>query len=373
LPARFRFGIPSEGQREFFGDAGAAAAFDTAIARLEALGGVAVPVDMTPWHAVAAMLYEGPRVAERHAAIRSFFDTRPEALDPTVRAIIAGAARYSATDAFAAMAKLAGLRAALQGLWRTFDVLLVPTAPTVYTIAAVQADPVELNRRLGFYTNFVNLLDLAAIAVPAAFKPDGLPLGVTLIGPAGSDLGLADLGQRFHQAGQLTMGATDAPMPGPESLAARTDVARIAVVGAHLAGLPLNRELTDRGARLVRPARTAAHYRLHALPGTTPPKPGLVRGADGSGRRIEVEIWELGFAEFGSLVAGIPSPLSIGTIELDDGTAVQGFLCEAAAVAGAEDISGFGGWRNYLARRADSAGRQDDDFGRRMFPQPPAD
>jgi allophanate hydrolase len=344
----FRFAVPRRDQRDFYGDSASAAAFAVAILRLETMGGIACEIDFAPWRAVASMLYEGPHLAERHAAIRSFFDDHQDALDPTVRSIIAGARRYSATDVFVAVASLAKMKATLAPLWRTFDVMLVPTAPTTYTIADVLAEPLELNRRLGTYTNFVNLLDLAALAVPASMRTDGLPFGVTLIGPAGSDLMLADLAQRFHHATALPLGATESAMPPIESLVTRPDVAQVAVVGAHLGGLPLNGELTSRGARLVRPARTARRYRLCALPGTKPPKPGLVRTSAEDGHAIDVEVWELPIAAFGSFVAGIPAPLSIGTLELDDGTFVQGFLCEALATLGAEDISRHGGWRNYL-------------------------
>ena len=354
LRVPFVFAVPRRDQREFYGDQRAAAAFADATDRLTAMGGVAREIDYAPWRAVAAMLYEGPHVAERHAAIRAFFDAQPDALDPTVRGIVAGARRFSATDAFVAEGRLAEMKAALAPLWRNFDVLVVPTAPTIYTIAEVVAEPLELNRRLGTYTNFVNLLDLAALAVPAAMRDDGVPSGVTLIGPAGSDLMLADLGQRFHVGTRLPLGATGTPMPAAEPLLPQADVARVAAVGAHLSGLPLNRELTERGARLVGPAKTAPRYRLFALPGTTPPKPGLLRVEADPGHAIDVEVWELPMPSFGGFVAGIPAPLSIGTIELADGSSVQGFLCEAAATAGAEDISRFGGWRNYLDARADS-------------------
>jgi allophanate hydrolase len=348
----FVFAVPRREQCEWYGDATSAAAFAAATDALGALGGASREIDFAPWRAVACMLYDGPRVAERHAAIRKFFDAQPDALDPTVRAIVAGARRFSATDAFVADARLAEMKASLACLWETIDVLVVPTAPTVYTIAEVLAEPVELNRRLGAYTNFVNLLDLAALAIPAAMRSDGIPTGITLIGPAGSDLMLAELAQRFHAGTGLPLGATGLPLPPVEALAPRADVAQLAVVGAHLSGLPLNRELTERGARLVRRARTAARYRLYALPGTTPPKPGMVRTARDAGYAIEVEVWELPIAAFGSFVAGIPSPLSIGTIDLDDASTVQGFLCEAFAVEQAEDISHFGGWRNYVGARS---------------------
>ena len=351
LRERFAFGLPHRDQCEFYGDAQSATLFGAALDRLAGLGGMPREIDFAPWRAVASMLYEGPHVAERHAAIRAFFDAHPDALDPTVRGIIASARRFSASDVFVAEAKLAEMRASLAPLWKTFDVLVVPTAPTVYTIAEVEADPIELNRRLGTYTNFVNLLDLAALAVPAAMREDGIPFGITLIGPAGSDLMLAELGQRFQAAAAMPLGALTLAQPPGEALAPRPQVAQIAVVGAHLAGLPLNGELTERDARLVRRARTAPCYRLFALPGTQPPKPGMVRTDEGTGHAIEVEVWELPEANFGSFVARVPRPLCIGTITLDDGALVQGFLCESAALVRAEDISHYGGWRAYLAAR----------------------
>jgi allophanate hydrolase len=343
----FRFAVPRPEDLDFFGDAEAAAAFDAAVERLQALGGVPVPIDFAPWSAVADLLYEGPWVAERHAAIRSFFDAHPGALDPTVASIIRQADRYSATDAFAAAAGLDGMRAELQPLWAGFDVLVVPTTPTAYTIDAVTAAPVELNRRLGRYTNFVNLLDLAAMAVPASIQRNGLPFGITLIAPAGHDCVLAELGQRFHQAGRLPLGAGNVRLPPAEKLLARAEVTRIAVVGAHMNGLPLNHELTDRNARLIAVTRTAPLYRFYRLPDTVPAKPGLVRVGD-EGASIELEVWELATRELGSFVAAIPSPLCLGSIELINGAMVQGFVCEAFATEGAEDISVHGGWRRYL-------------------------
>ena len=347
----FRFAVPRREHLEFYGDAAAAAGFAAAVERLHALGGTPCEIDFAPWRAVAAMLYDGPHVAERHAAVRAFFDAHPDAVDATVRGIIAGARRFSATDAFVAQARVVEMRSRLARAWDDFDVLVVPTAPTTYTIAEVEAAPVELNRRMGTYTNFVNLLDLAAIAVPAAWRDSGVPLGITLVGPAGSDLMLAELGQRFHAAPGTRLGAMSAPLPPSESFVPRGDVAQVAVVGAHLSGLPLNGELTARGARLVRRARTAAVYRLFALPGTAPPKPGMVRAGRADGCAIDVEIWELPLAGFGAFVASVPAPLSIGTVELDDGGSVKGFLCEAAATTHATDISSFGGWRSYLASR----------------------
>jgi allophanate hydrolase len=343
----FRFAVPRGADLEFFGDADSASAFDAARARLQSLGGIPVPIDLTPWFAVADMLYEGPWVAERHAAIQSFFDEHRGELDPTVAAIIAQSSRYTATDVFTAMARLSDMRAALAPLWKSFDVLLVPTAPAAYKLADIAAQPVELNRRLGRYTNFVNLLDLAALAVPAAIKPNGVPFGVTLIAPAGDDLALAELGQRFHTSSNLPLGAGPSELPAGEDLLVRGGFTRIAVVGAHMSGLPLNTQLTERRARLVWKTETAPRYRLYRLPDTVPAKPGLVRVPQG-GSAIELEVWELATEHLGSFVAAIPPPLSLGSIELADGTWVQGFLCEAYAIAGAEDITAHGGWRRYL-------------------------
>jgi len=347
---QFRFALPSP--LEFYGDERARRAFDDAARMLQALGGQPSKTDFTLFLDAASLLYEGPWVAERMAAIRPFFERHADQIHPVVREIIAGASKYSATDLFQGITRLHTLRKAAARLWEHADVLVVPTAPTAYTIEAVLAEPFQTNRRLGHYTNFVNLLDLAAIAVPASIRPDGLPCGITLIGPAGSDLMLADLAQRFHQRTGLKLGALDEDLPPPAWPSSTADGIKVAVVGAHLSGLPLNHELSRRGAHLERVARTAACYRLYALPGTTPPKPGMVRESSGAAHSIELEVWRMPAAAFGSFVAGIPSPLSIGRIELEDGEWVQGFLCEAWAVAGAEDISRFGGWRAFLVSKA---------------------
>ena len=289
------------------------------------MGGIAREIDFAPWRAVAAMLYEGPHVAERHAAIRAFFDAQPDALDPTVRGIVAGARGYSATDAFVAEGRLAEMKAALAPLWRNVDVLVVPTAPTIYTIAEVEAEPLELNRRLGTYTNFVNLLDLAAMAVPAAIRDDG----AAFRRDADRARRQRPDARRSRRSASTSARACRSARPArrcrrPNRCCRSADVARVAAVGAHLSGLPLNGELTERGARLVGPAKTAPRYRLFALPGTTPPKPGMVRAEADPGHAIDVEIWEVPLPAFGAFVAGIPAPLSIGTIELDDGSSRAG-------------------------------------------------
>jgi allophanate hydrolase len=226
------------------------------------------------------------------------------------------------------------------------DVLVLPTTGTMYRHAAVEGDPVRLNTNLGYYTNFVNLLDCCALAVAAGLRPSGLPFGISLIAPAFHDDRLVALGTMWQHVEETRASGPVGPArpPGERRVS-------LAVVGAHLTGQPLNRELTDRGARLVRAARTEPVYCLYALAGTWPGKPGLVRVDGRAGASIEVEVWELGEAAFGSFVAAVPPPLAIGTLLLEDGTAVKGFLCEAHAAAGADDISRYGGWRAYLAGR----------------------
>jgi len=351
LPAAPRFGVLTGGDREFFGDTEAERLYDAATARLAALGGTPVPFDYAPLRAIAALLYDGPWVAERLAAVDAFIDTNADAVDPSVRAIIEAARRFSAVDAFRGRYRLKGLRREAEALFADLDILLLPTAPTTYTVAEMRDDPVALNSRLGLYTNFANLLGLAAIAVPAGFRRDGLPLGVTLVGPGGSDDALAPLADALHRGAACGMGRDRAaPVPDlPRPPEPRTERVALAVVGAHLSGLPLNRELVALGATLSRKTRTRADYRLYVLPGTEPGKPGLVRDPGFYGPGIEVEVWSLMPEAFGRFVAAIPAPLGIGRIALGDGSTVAGFLCEAHAVADAPEITRYGGWRTYRA------------------------
>lgn len=353
FPAAFRFGVPD--RLEFFGDARAERAFAAAVQRLRDMGGEAVTVDYGPLADAAALLYESALVAERYAAIRPFFDANEAEVIEPVRTIIASGRQYGAADVFAAQTRLRALGQQADAMWDRIDTLLVPTAPTHYTIAQMQDDPVALNRNLGAYTNFVNLLDYAALSVPSSVRDDGLPFGITLIGPCGSDLQLAELGQRYHHATGLTQGATGEPLPPPEPIPGLVPAAQVfvqvAVVGAHLSGMPLNGQLTERDGRRLRQTVTAPDYRLYALPDSTPPKPGLLRVEPGQGHRIAVEVWEMPIEAYGSFVALIPSPLAIGRIRLDDRTEVQGFLCEPQALNHAQDISRFGGWRAYLEHR----------------------
>ncbi len=352
LPASFRFGVPDV--LAFFGDAAAEAAFAEAVSRLKTLGGTPVAIPYAPLAQAAALLYESALVAERYAAVRGFFDAHEDQVVEPVRSILASGRSYSAADLCDAQTRLRALGQQVAPMWQgpeAIDVLLVPTAPTHYTIAAMQADPVVLNRNLGAYTNFVNLLDYAAISVPSSLRADGLPFGITLIGPCGSDWQLADLGQRYHHATGLPQAAGSTPLPAPQPIAGLQAPAtvRVAVVGAHLSGMPLNGQLTERGATLELATETAADYQFYALPGTVPPKPGLLRVAPGQGTRIAVEVWRMPAAHYGSFVALIPQPLGIGTLTLADGSSVQGFICEPLALAGARDISSFGGWRAYIA------------------------
>jgi allophanate hydrolase len=273
------------------------------------------------------LLYDGPWLSERTSQLQHFIEHHADEMHPVTRDVIAGGKRFSAIDAFRGQYRLAALRRETESVWDRADVLVVPGAPTIYKRDQVRADPVALNTRLGLYTNFVNLLDLAAITVPAGFRPDGLPFGITLIGPAFSDRVLASLGARFL---------------GEEPIRVTAATVRVAVVGAHLSGMALNGQLIEREATLVRKAKTNAQYRLYDL---ADGRPGLVR--DGHGACIEVEVWEMPLAGFGSFVAQIPPPLGIGTLELEDGERVKGFVCEAYAVAGKQDITASGGWRNY--------------------------
>jgi allophanate hydrolase len=347
-----RFGVPNDDQLEFFGNTEAEALFRVTVARLERMGGRPVAVDFAPFRETAQLLYEGPWLAERYVAIRDFITTRPEALLPVTFSIIAGGAKPSAADCFAAYYRLKELCRTAGPTWDQIDVLLTPTAGTIYTIAEVTADPIRLNSNLGIYTNFINLMDLSAISVPVGFQKDGLPFGVTLSAPAFADDALCRLGDALHRSLAQPLGATGQPFPPVTrdlAAAAPAGMVRVAVCGAHMSGLPLNRQLTERGARLARACRTAARYRLYALDGFTPARPGLIRHEPGSA--IEVEVWEMPVESFGSFVDGIPPPLAIGTVELEDGEELRGFLCEAYAATSARDISQLGGWRAYLATK----------------------
>lgn len=347
----FRFGVPTAASLQFFGDDDAAKSFNAAIEAALALGGEPVRFDYEPFHKAASLLYSGPWVAERLAAVKDFLEAHPEDFDPTVGAIIAGAQRYTAVEAFEAFYALEALRRQTDTIWNRVDFLLLPTVPTHYTIAQVQQSPIELNSNLGYYTNFVNLLDLAAVAVPAGFKSNALPFGVSLIGRAFTDDGLLQIADRLHRCLASTLGGSERKLSAtPEISAASAPPGCIlmAVVGAHLTGQPLNWQMTQRKARLVRTTRTQADYRLYAVPNTTPPKPGLVYEPGFNGDGIEVEVWAMPEDTVGSFLNAIPPPLSLGTLRLADGSTVKGFLCEPAGIAGAHEITHLGGWRKFV-------------------------
>ncbi len=345
-----RVGVPQPGQRVFCGDATAERLYEEALGRMAELGASIVEIDLSPFAETAALLYEGPWVAERHAAVGAFIAEHPDDVWPTTRAIIETARGLTATQTFEAMYRLEALRRQAAPAWQAMDVLCLPTSPTIYRLDEVQAEPVRLNTNLGTYTNFVNLLDLAALALPAAFRPDGLPSGITLVAPAFTDRALARLGQGWQHRLGLPLGATGVGLdPAEPALTEARGGVDLAVVGAHLTGEPLNGELRALDARLVETARTAGCYRLFALSGTRPAKPGLVRATEG-GAAIEVEVWHLSDEAFGRFVAGVPAPLAIGTLELAGGRLVKGFVCEPIAIEDAEEITRFGGWRAW--RRA---------------------
>jgi allophanate hydrolase len=348
IPGR-RFGVPRCGQLRFFGDSEYARLFDAAIARLESSGGIRVEIDFAPFLDAARLLYEGPWVAERYAAVGRFMDANPDALFPVTAQIIAGGKKPSAVEAFEAEYHLKALKRVSEAAWSQVDFIVTPTVGTIYSIAAVEADPIGLNATLGYYTNFMNLFDLAGVAVPAGFRDDGLPFGVTLIGPQSSDRALLALADTVHRSSVTTLGATNLPVSlsstAAPSLAA--GYVALAVCGAHMEGLPLNRQLRDRNAYFMQRTLTSPAYRLFALPGGPPHRPGLVRVRSG-GAAIEIEIWALPTEQLGSFMASIPAPLGIGKVELQNGVQIPGFICEAYGASGAADITEFGGWRAYI-------------------------
>ncbi|MEN3375515.1 MAG: allophanate hydrolase [Hyphomicrobiales bacterium] len=346
-----RIGVPINGERVFFGDQVSAAQFEAAIERFARLGALITEIDIEPFYETARLLYEGPWVAERYHVVRKLIASSPDSMHPVTREITLGGARSSAVDAFAAFYKLEDLRRVRDHIFRQIDVLLVPTMPTVYTIDQMLADPIQLNSRLGTYTNFVNLLDLAGLALPASMRPDGIPFGVTILAPGGQDAVLASLGRAFHADTGLPMGATGKKQPPLAPLPAlpQSGEIAIAVVGAHMSGMALNHELKSFGARFLEAANTAPAYRLYALNGKPPARPGLLRVAQG-GTSIALELWALPADGFGRFVAAIPAPLSIGTLTLSDGRTVKGFLAESDGVNDARDISEFGGWRAFVAQ-----------------------
>lgn len=336
-----RIGVPLLHQRVFFGDTQAEYFYDRALHTLSQSAEL-VAIDIAPLLEAAQLLYGGPWVAERTAAAERLLLGNPEAIDPTLRSIIAPGLEMRAVDLWNGIYRLAALQRHADTMWQDIDALAFPTTGTTYRVAELLAEPVALNSNLGRYTNFVNLLDMAAIAVPAGTRENGTGFGITLIGPAATDIALMDLAETF-------LAAADNPPPPPLDLGDRMDTVKLAVVGAHLEGMPLHWQLTSRNARFVGAFETAPTYRLYAMADSVPPKPALIHSTDGAA--IKVEVYELGLAEFGSFVAEVPPPLAIGTVTLADGSSVKGFVAEPRALTGAEDITHLGGWRAFMAGR----------------------
>ncbi|HUO11511.1 MAG TPA: allophanate hydrolase, partial [Caulobacteraceae bacterium] len=341
LPPEFRVAMPAAGQINWLSDSQSTALYAAALARLQDMGARLVEVDITPLTDAAAMLYQGPWVAERTVVAERLVRERPGAIEPTVRAILQGGLAISALDAFKAEYELAALARQAEAIWNQADVLLLPTCATTYRLREVMAEPLALNANLGLYTNFLNLLDMAAVAAPAGFRDNATGFGISFIGPAWSDRRLLDLARRYEEI--APMSAT----PPIDVAGVKTSV-KLAVVGAHLAAMPLHWQLTSRDAKLVRRCKTAPAYRLYAMAGSVPPKPALVHVGE-SGGAIELEVYELSIEAFGSFVAEVPPPLAIGTVTLEDGSDVKGFVAEPRALEGAEDITALGGWRAYIA------------------------
>jgi allophanate hydrolase len=355
------FATPRDKDLEFFGDDQQTSIFFKTIASLEKLGAKRIEVDFAPFREVALMLYEGPWLAERLAAIKDFLDKNTPDVHPVTRTILEGGSRFTAVDYFQALDRLKALRQQCVAVFGQAELLVVPTMPTIPTAGAVQSDSMGWSRRLGYYTNFANFLQLAALAVPTGFTADGLPAGMTLLGPAGSEDRLCELGMEWQYRVNLPLGATGFSLPEPSSRGKPSQASRVpeghvrvAVAGAHLRGQPLHGALQKTGARFVRAARTAPRYRFMAFMELAPPRPGLLRDDERAGS-IHVEIYELPMEGFGRLVASVGPPLAIGTIELADGECVKGFLCESSAAESAEDITDFGGWVAYREQSVPAA------------------
>ena len=332
-------GVPRPEQRVFFGDTQAEYFYDRALAALSQNAEI-VEIDIHPLLEAAQLLYGGPWVAERTAAVEALLKSDPDAIDPTVRGIVEAGLDMKAVDLWNGIYRLAELKRQADGLWDGIDMLAFPTTGTTYRVRELQASPVALNSNLGRYTNFVNLLDMAAIAVPAGQRGNGTGFGITLIGPADTDRALMDAAETY-------LDAADLPALPPLDMEDNMERVKLAVVGAHLKDMPLHWQLTSRDATFVGAFETAPNYRLYAIANSTPPKPALVHTADGAA--IKVEVYELDMESFGSFTAEVPAPLAIGTVTLSDGSSVKGFVSEPRATEGAEDITHLGGWRAFIA------------------------
>ncbi|XUY28769.1 allophanate hydrolase [Agrobacterium sp. rho-8.1] len=349
-PPVLKIGVPARQDLQFFGDEAMAAAYSDALKTLERFGHTLIEMPFADFYDVANLLYEGAWVAERYAAVQAFMDAKEESFHPVTRKIYNGAKNLTAAEAFKGFYALQALKKKVAPVIASVDVICVPTAPRHYTLAELEAEPIRENSRLGIYTNFVNLLDMCGIAAPTGTRTDGLPASVTLLAPSGKDGLAATLARELHSASGRALGATRWPQTAPKSwVEADEDLIDLVVVGAHLSGMPLNHQLKDLNAVFSRKAKTQDCYRLYALSGTTPPKPGMVRVDESDGGEIEVEVWKLTPSAFGTFVAAIPAPLGVGTVSLADGTSAKGFLVEPIALKGALDITDYGSWRTYRA------------------------
>jgi len=337
---RARIGVPRRDQQLWFGDSESEYLYGRALDTLAAKAQI-VELDIAPLLEAAQLLYGGPWVAERTAALAALLASNPDAIDATVREVVEPGADMTAVALFNGIYRLAELQRHADGLWDTVDLLAFPTTGTTYRVAELLAAPIALNSNLGRYTNFVNLLDMAAVAIPAGTRTNGTGFGITLIGPADSDHGLLAIADDHLAAAEL-------PCPPPLDLEGKMQSVKLAVVGAHLKDMPLHWQLTSRDATFVGAFETAPTYRLYAMADSVPPKPALVHSTDGA--PIALEVYELDVAAFGSFVAEVPAPLAIGTVTLSDGSSVKGFVAEPRALTGAEDITSLGGWRAYIAR-----------------------
>ena len=339
-------GVPLRRQRQFFGDAESEYFYDRALDHLASLATI-VEIDIAPLQEAAQLLYGGPWVAERTAAMAQILTENPKAVDPTVRAVVEAGWAKTAVETFNGVYRLAELKRHADLMWQDLDALAFPTTGTTYRVAELAAAPIALNSNLGAYTNFVNLLDMAALAVPAGTRHNATGFGITLIGPADTDRALLALADAYLAKANL---AVPPPLDLAKDPETRMQTVKLAVVGAHLKDMPLHWQLTSREATFVEATHTAPTYKLFAMADSVPPKPALIHSADG-GAAIAVEIYELGIAEFGSFTVEVPAPLAIGTVTLADGTSIKGFVAEPRAIADAEDVTHLGGWRAYIAQR----------------------
>ncbi|MGB0370751.1 MAG: allophanate hydrolase [Opitutales bacterium] len=332
VPTESVLGIPQPDQLMFFGDAQYDEAWVAAKAELKAKGWTLREVDFSPFIQAARLLYEGPWVSERYAAIETFLKEQPESVFPVTRQIISGGGDHSARDAFVSTYKLAELKRKSEAAWEGVAAIVTPTVGGFPTLEDMEKDPVGPNSQLGYFTNFMNLLDLSALAVPAGEAPSGLPFGITYIAPRDSDQALLEIASK---------GPVDTSMSSPETVS-------IILFGAHMSGLPLNTQVLGLGGTFVGEVKTAEKYKMVYLPEPKPHRPGIVKIGEG-GVSIACEEWSFPAESVGAFLASISTPLGLGQIELSDGRYVHGFLCEPYAADAAEDISSSEGWRAYLA------------------------